>query len=190
MSISDTITVLRNVMGSNYSSHLTRQNIQRKNLHRTFHWAVDTIIELSHVSTGPYERPVTVDLDWLAEQFKDGFFPQITDLTRIKENIRRANPGKFMPNGNLRRGWHKIEIPENKVDVFEAYTQIMLESIGVNVHWVDPWYYHVRSGGIHCGTNVIRTPDLTPAKSWWNVFPYSNLGPGDFNLPRSDTRFA
>jgi len=190
MSIDDTLTILRTVMGTAYSSYLTRQNIRRKNLHRTFHWAIDTINELSHVITGPYNRPVTVDLDWLADQFKDGFFPETADIDEIKRRIRRANPGAFMPNGNLRTGWHKIEIPENKVDVFEAYTQIILESVGVNVHWVDSWYYHIRSGGIHCGTNVLRTPDLTTRNAWWNVQPTNGFGPGDFNLPAGDSRMA
>ncbi len=95
-----------------------------------------------------------------------------------------------MPNGNLRSGWHKLRIPENKVDVFEAYTQIMLESIGLTVKWVDSWYYHLRSGGIHCGTNVIRTPDFSARNAWWNVAPSGDFGPGDFNLPTGDTRAA
>lgn len=190
MSIDDTLTILRTVLGSEYSSYLTPQNIRRKNLNKTFHWAIDTINELSHVSSGPYNRPVTVNLDWLADQFKDGFFPSTSDIEQIKRLINRANPGKFMPNGNLRSGWHKVEIPESKVDVFEAYTQIILESIGVNVHWVDSWYYHIRSGGIHCGTNVIRTPDLSTRNAWWNVQATSNFGPGDFNLPNTETRLA
>lgn len=192
MSIADTITVLRAVMGSEYSSFLTRQHFQRKNLNVTSHWAFNTINQLSQVTDGVYNRPVTIDLDWLAEQFKDGFFPAITDLDQMKTAIRRANPGKFLPNGNLRNGWHKLRIPENKVDVFEAYTQIMLESIGMTVKWVDSWYYHLRSGGIHCGTNVIRTPDFSNAKAWWNVSPTGRYGPGDFNLPdpNADTQMA
>lgn len=190
MSIDDTIAVLKKVMGSEYSSSLTRQHFRRKKLDATTHWAIDTINELSHVLTGAYNRPVTVNLDWLAEQFKDGFFPQQTDLNRIKTAIRNANPGKFMPNGNLKSGWHKLNIPENKVDVFEAYTQIMLESIGITVKWVDSWYYHLRSGGIHCGTNVIRTPDFSNAKAWWNVAPAGRYGPGDFPVPSGDTRVA
>lgn len=188
MSVEDTIAVLRIVLGSDYSSYLTRQNLRRKNLHRTFHWTVDNFNELSHVITGPYNRPVTVTLDWLAEKFKDGFFPETEDIELIKRRIRQANAGKFMPNGNLRSGWQKIEIPENKVDVFEAYTQILLESIGITVHWTDSWYYHIRSGGIHCGTNVIRTPDLSPAKAWWNVQPTRGSGMGDFNQPDAEKR--
>lgn len=188
MSIPDAIAVLTNVMDRGYHQHLNRRYIIRRNLNKTFHWTVDTINELSHVITGPYNRPVTVDLDYLAQQFKDGFFPETEDLDEIKRRIRAANPGKFMPNGNLRTGWHRIEIPENKVDLFELYTQIMLESLHVNVHWVDSWYYHVRSGGIHCGTNVIRTPDASQANAWWNVQP--GMGPGDYVVPSGDTRYA
>ncbi|MCI0447130.1 protein-arginine deiminase domain-containing protein [bacterium] len=187
MSIVDTIEVLKKVLDRDYHSYLTRRYFERKGLNRTWHWAVNTINELSHVSTGPYNRPVTVDLDWLAEQFKDGFFPE-TDLNVIKRRIRSApgNSNKFLSNGNLKTGWFKIEIPENKVDLFEAHTQIMLEGTGLIIDWVDSWYYHVRSGGIHCGTNVVRTPVTAPGKAWWNV--RLGRGPGDYVVPRSRTR--
>lgn len=70
----------------------------------------------------------------------------------------RLNRGKFNGSGDLvnHRLVQKIIIPENTVDLFELYTQLALESMGKRVHWVDGWYYHVRLGGIHCGTNVLR----------------------------------
>jgi hypothetical protein len=170
MSIEDTIEVLKKVLDKKYYKYLNKQYFNRKGLNKTWHWAIDTFDALSHVITGPYKHTVTVNLDWLATQFKDGFFPE-TDIDKIKKKIRtaRANAGKFLPGGNLRPGWHKIKIPENKVDVFEAYTQIMLEGTGLVVKWVDSWYYHVRSGGIHCGTNAIRTPITNSRTAWWNV---------------------
>ncbi len=170
MSVEDVITVLRNVMGPSFSAFLTPQFLRRKNLHKTFHWAFKEIdqynstVNFGVLLTGIYAT--AMDLGWLAKEFQDGF-PQETSLDEIKQKIRRANPGKFLPNGALINGWQKIEIPENKVDVFEAYTQIMMESMGITVDWVDSWFYHVNEGGIHCGTNVIRTPDFSPAKAWW-----------------------
>jgi hypothetical protein len=71
----------------------------------------------------------------------------------------------------LRSGWHKLIIPENTVDLFEAYTQIVVESLGLRVCWVDSWFYHVRLGEIHCGTNVIRRPDTGSRYAWWRVNP-------------------
>jgi hypothetical protein len=187
MTVEDAIAVLRRVLDRDYHSYLNRRYFERKGLHRTWHWTVDTIIELSHVRTGPYNRPIQVDLEWLAEQFKDGFFPE-TDLEVIKRRIRtaRSNAGKFFPNGKLRSGWHKVEIPENKIDLFEAYTQIMFEGTGLTIDWIDSWYYHIRSGGIHCGTNVVRQPVPSPRTIWWNIRTDSQ--PGDYVLPRDNAR--
>ena len=42
--------------------------------------------------------------------------------------------------------------------MFQLYTHALLTMLGVTVQWVDSWYYHVHDGGIHCGTNVLRTP--------------------------------
>lgn len=46
-------------------------------------------------------------------------------------------------------------------DLFEACS----EAVADRVSWVEAWYYHVRLGSIHCGTNVLRT---APAGlRWW-----------------------
>jgi hypothetical protein len=59
----------------------------------------------------------------------------------------------------------KINIPENTVDVFEAYTQLVLEGLGLTVKFVDSWFYHTHAGGIHCATNVMRTTDAATLKT-------------------------
>ena len=56
----------------------------------------------------------------------------------------------------LKPGWHKLTIPEKTVDLFEFYTTIVLSQVGATVHWIDTWYYHIRHGGLHCGTNTLR----------------------------------
>lgn len=78
-------------------------------------------------------------------------------ISKIMDRIRRANPQVFNGGGNVvSRDWVRVEIPEETVDLFEVYVQLVLEGLGLRVHWVDSWYYHVHSGGIHCGTNVLR----------------------------------
>jgi Protein-arginine deiminase (PAD) len=78
----------------------------------------------------------------------------------VMNSIDKANPGVFDKQGNITsKDWVRISIPEDTVDVFELYTQILMESLGLSVHWVDSWYYHIHFGGIHCGTNVLRTPN-------------------------------
>jgi len=80
------------------------------------------------------------------------------DIKDVMKLINDANPGVFDQNGNITsKDWARISIPEGTVDVFELYTQVLMESLGLEVHWVDSWYYHTHFGGIHCGTNVLRT---------------------------------
>jgi hypothetical protein len=80
------------------------------------------------------------------------------DIKKVMERIKIANPGVFDNAGELIvRDWVKLTIPEETVDIFELYTQVVLESLGMSVQWVDSWYYHTHSGGIHCGTNVLRS---------------------------------
>lgn len=69
----------------------------------------------------------------------------------------------------------RIWIPEDNVDLFEAYTQIALEDIGLTVHFIDDWHtYHRLDGEVHCGTNVRRTPpEADGAYSgpyWWESY--------------------
>jgi len=79
------------------------------------------------------------------------------DIQTVMDRIRTANPNVFDNAGNLLpTAWTKLSIPEATVDIFELYAQVVLESLGLTVQWVDSWYYHVHSGGIHCGTNVLR----------------------------------
>jgi protein-arginine deiminase len=85
------------------------------------------------------------------------------------------NAGKFTTAGAVKNNWDRIWIPEDNVDLFEACTQVQLEDIGVTVHWVDDWdMYHRRTGEIHCGTNVVRTPpEAAPNYSgpyWWDHY--------------------
>lgn len=79
-------------------------------------------------------------------------------LQKVMERIRRANPQVFDAAGNvLPRDWVRVSIPEDTVDLFEVYVQSVIEGLGLRVQWVDSWYYHVHAGGIHCGTNVLRS---------------------------------
>lgn len=148
----------------------------------TASWDTQSTYHLVHakdkLANHPNEEPET--LYWIATYFKDGFdefknwpvdyckgdtadaHPRQdkyeAEIRKVMDRVRQANPGAFGPNGEvLSKTWTRIAIPENTVDVFELYIQLVLESLGLTVHWVDSWYYHVHSGGIHCGTNVLRS---------------------------------
>ncbi len=52
-------------------------------------------------------------------------------------------------------------IPEDSVDIVEAYTKSVLGRAGRTVPFVDDWFYHSVQGDVHCATNVLRTPPAT-----------------------------
>lgn len=158
MSAADTVTVLQAAMAEMDPAFLRPLNERWLNapsrgLNRTWHWAYG----------GTAQAPEQVTLSEIARQFRDGF-PRGTD---VEQRILRANASAFS-NDELRRGWHKLSIPEDKIDLFEAASQLILEGIGLQVHWVDSWYYHTHSGGIHCGTNVLRRVQPDRRNAWWN----------------------
>ena len=56
----------------------------------------------------------------------------------------------------------------NGEDAFAMAVRAPLESIGVEVHFVDIWEpYHAGAGEVHCGTNAIRR---LRQPVWWNSF--------------------
>jgi hypothetical protein len=150
MSAADSIAVIQDVVSRRNADSLpqpfTTRRLQRligrEHLDVTIHWA--------HSFLDSTARDI-------ADEFGDGF-PPGTPAADIARRIMTANPGKFLAGGNLRPGWHRIRIPEQKVDLFELYTHALLDHLGLRVHWVDSWYYHTRLGGLHCGTNVLRRP--------------------------------
>jgi hypothetical protein len=85
------------------------------------------------------------------------------------------NNNKFTSAFAVKNNWDRIWIPEDNVDLFEACTQILLEDIGLTVHWIDDWEtYHRQFGEIHCGTNVVRTPPEAASgytgPYWWDHY--------------------
>jgi hypothetical protein len=105
------------------------------------------------------------DATELAREFADGF-PGVPD-DEVAALIIKANKRAFTRDGDLRDGWSKLRIPEQTVDLFQAYTHVLLDALGLHVHSVDSWFYHLRSGEIHCGTNVLRRPPKSA--HWWDL---------------------
>jgi hypothetical protein len=101
----------------------------------------------------------------VTEAFADGF-PGVKKAD-VRTKIKARNPGKFNASGNLATGWHKLLIPDGTIDLFEAYITLVLAPFGLKVHWVDSWFYHVRLGEVHCGTNVQRKPHSRSLRRWW-----------------------
>ncbi|WP_410581830.1 protein-arginine deiminase family protein [Amycolatopsis sp. lyj-108] len=156
--VPDAVAVLRDVAATHRdveASAFTDKDLRTRRLDRTYIWVRDAFI----LGNGGDHAAS------LADAFADGF-PGVAQ-EEARKRIIRANPGAFFPNGNLRSGWRKLSIPEGTVDVFEAWTDAVARSLGLVVQWVDAWYYHIRLGSIHCGTNVIRRPRTDRTSAWW-----------------------
>jgi hypothetical protein len=175
MKVQDAINVLQRVFReSSQSSRFRGVNaryFRHHNLDNTYFWvkSAERVYITSRIGTIVAGFGEMTNVRHVAKQFKDGF-PGLS-MNEIEERIYRANRAHFTRSRALRSGWHKLIIPENTVDLFEAYTQIVVESLGLRVYWIDSWFYHVRLGEIHCGTNVIRRPDTRSRNAWWRVNP-------------------
>ena len=85
------------------------------------------------------------------------------------------NSGKFTGAGVVKNNWDRIWIPEDNVDLLEAYVFVKLGDIGLTVHWIDDWdVYHRMLGEVHCGTNVVRMPPEAASSFsgpyWWDHY--------------------
>jgi hypothetical protein len=170
-------TVRKNVL-----KLLTPANLHSRGLDVTRHWtsSSQSCLRWEPASlNGKGYRDAVDTLDMLAEIFRDGFDEFVNparDYTKgdhplsqparkdfdqhillVRKRIAQANPGAFDALGYVNASrWIRIMIPENTVDLFEVYAQLVLEALGLSVQWLDSWFYHVHAGGIHCGTNVLR----------------------------------
>jgi hypothetical protein len=101
-------------------------------------------------------------------QFRDSFPGSTAD--QLRQRIIVPNRRHFDASGRLRDGWRRFEIAETMVDIFETYIQAVAAELDVPLFWIDSWFYHVHAGGVHCGTNVLRTPSRTSAlPNVWSV---------------------
>jgi hypothetical protein len=96
------------------------------------------------------------------------------------QEIAAANPGNATLTSQLTpvisgspfpARWMRINIPDTKVDVVEAYVLSVLAPLGVTVHFVDDWFYHSALGEAHCATNAVRElPEANDVKRWWDFY--------------------
>lgn len=125
----------------------------------------------SRTVSGGYVRSLydgLVDEADVIAQFRDSF-PGASDRD-LRRKIIEPNRRQFDASGRLRDGWRRFRIAEDMVDIFEAYIHAVAAELDVPLTWIDSWHYHVHAGGIHCGTNVLRTPArATPLPNVWTV---------------------
>lgn len=167
----DAIAVLTSVLGdwrplAPLARRLTRRFLRNAGLETTIVW-IDRQALVRAPENGPVLYAGLENLAELAVAFQDGF-PGLP-LDQIRHRIRQGNARHFTANDELREGWRRFTFNEGMVDLFEAYIALVADALGTPLHFVDSWFYHVRFGGIHCGTNVIREPPRRGWPRWWTV---------------------
>lgn len=143
MKLNDAITVLKKVLGSGFPSNMTAAAARQLGLE-------SQVVNLRNYPESEYHQELQIG-GWggIGMLFPDT--PQ-----DFEQRLLAKNRTEFTPNGVLKAGWRRLIIPEQTVDLFELYTTAVLGELGLRVHFIDTWYYHVRHGGLHCGTNAIR----------------------------------
>ncbi|NEZ66803.1 hypothetical protein D0962_29295 [Leptolyngbyaceae cyanobacterium CCMR0082] len=97
-----------------------------------------------------------MDQQDVIDAFKDSF-PGASDR-EIQRRLIIPNRRHFNARGILRRDHTRLLVNDGMIDLFELFTAAIAAHLGVTIHFVDSWYYHIREGQIHCGTNVLRRP--------------------------------
>lgn len=95
-------------------------------------------------------------MDDVKDMFKDSF-PGANDA-ELERRIIQPNRRRFDSHGYLRDDHSVIRFDDGMVDLFELFIAAVAAEIGVRLHFVDSWYYHLGEGQIHCATNVLRKP--------------------------------
>jgi hypothetical protein len=148
---------------------LTSRLIRRRNLHTGVYWIHRFDTRGIQFDDGRYvgvNRGLLTKED-IIEQFRDSF-PGASD-TELERRIIRPNSTHFHSDGRLKDGWRKFEIEDDMLDLFETWMELVAAEIDAPISWIDSWHYHVHSGGIHCGTNVLRIPRRRSLPNTWDT---------------------
>lgn len=161
MRINDAIDVVREVMTtlnvpSNIKARVGRRLISSRRMTQARYWVekVDSAELLSKIGTirasyGGMRTKVDV-----IEVFRDSF--PGANATQRERRIYWPNRAHFDASGYLKQDFSLFRINDGMVDIFELFVAAIAAELGVRLHFVDSWPYHLFDGQIHCGTNVLR----------------------------------
>jgi hypothetical protein len=89
------------------------------------------------------------------------FFPGTVNMT-VAQLEEGGEVHAFLPDPFLRENF-STSASARAEDPFIANFESLLPQ-NVTPHWLDDWdWYHMQLGEVHCGSNVIRTPNA----NWW-----------------------
>ena len=100
----------------------------------------------------------------LIEMFRDSF-PGASDARLERALLGRNGTAVRSISGTLGGSFFsdpvQFRINDRMVDLFELWMAAVADELGVRLHFVDTWFYHLRDGQVHCGTNTLRRPAQT-----------------------------
>lgn len=174
MRTNDAIAVVRAVMDGvdgleSARSRVGRRLVSARRMNREITWVQRHPPTYDETSSGIIRRSYggMQGIDDLVEVFRDSFPGQTTQQVAVR--LRRANAGALDARGFLRREFTEIVVDDGMVDLFELFIAAVVDSLGLTLHFVDSWYYHLHAGQIHCGTNVLRRPTRAGRPRVWDV---------------------
>lgn len=169
----DAIDVVRRVMSASgmpgtVRARVGRRLVARHRMTRVVTWVVR--FPGAAAASGAESTPALRGL-WSAsdvvEAFRDSF-PGREDA-EIERRVVHANRRKFNASGALNERFSRLVFDDGMVDLFELWMTAVSEELGVTLHFVDSWDYHLRLGEIHCGTNVLRRPRRIGGIDSWDA---------------------
>jgi hypothetical protein len=174
MRASDAVTAVRAVMKGVAGLEAARARVgprlvaQRRMAQETY-WVQrrDGAVDLSPSGIVRRSYGGLRDLDDLADVFRDSFPGE--SRAQVTRRLSRANGGLVDGRGLLRREFSRVVVRDGMVDLFELFIAAVVDQLGLTLHFVDSWYYHLHLGQIHCGTNVLRRPSRAGRPHVWDV---------------------
>ena len=163
MRVDDAIAVVREAMTAldvpgGIKARVGRRLVAARRMTRGEYW-VERVHPASVISSsgsirGSYGGMLTKE-DVIAV-FRDSF--PGADAAERERRIVEPNRRHFDAQGYLRRDFSLFQFDDGMVDLFELWVAAVAAELGVRLHFVDSWSYHLYDGEIHCGTNVLHGP--------------------------------
>lgn len=156
-------------MPSNIRDRVGPRIVARRRMTQDFFWVerVESATLFSSIGTIRASYGGMETVSDVKAGFRDSF-PGADDA-ELERRLIAPNRRSFDSSGYLRKDFTRLIVNDGMVDLFELFTAAVIDHLGVQLHFVDSWYYHIRDGQIHCGTNVLRRPRRLSGMNVWDA---------------------
>jgi hypothetical protein len=163
MRVDDAVAVVRAAMTEvqmpdDIKSRVGRRLIAARRMTRGEYWVerVHPALVLSGSGTIVESYGGMETKDDVTAVFRDSF--PTADAAERERRIIQPHLRHFDAQGWLKNDFSLFRFDDGMVDLFELWMAAIAAHLGVRLHFVDSWFYHLHDGQIHCGTNVLHRP--------------------------------